>query len=83
MPCIFFKALVTDVNGNYQPIQNAQQPFRGSGALQPPYTFFGLGRTNNYVEIFSAIIGAKFLMYKEWTPIIPNSQLIVSINPPN
>lgn len=43
-----------------------------------PYVYLGVGRSNNYVESFTAafsINGQRSIRY--WTPIIPNSQLIV------
>jgi hypothetical protein len=42
--------LFTDINGN-KIIQIANQKFQFNyGSLQLPYTYSGLGRTNNYVE---------------------------------
>jgi hypothetical protein len=55
-------------------------------ALQLPFTIFGLGSTANFVD--SLIIGIdmeengqSIRMHKEWTSIIPNSQLVISANP--
>ena len=52
-------------------------------AMQPPYVLNGLGRANNYVEEFRVgITGVGTgALTKMWTPIIPNSQLIVASNP--
>lgn len=36
---------------------------------------FGLGRTNNYVE--NMYIGMAYDQNKKWSPIIPNTQLLV------
>ena len=46
-----------------------------------PYSFIGVGRSNNYVENFYAAISinGKRAM-RMWTPIIPNSQLVVFAN---
>jgi len=47
-------------------------------ALQIPYAYIGVGRSNNYVESFTAaysIGGTRSI--RVWTPIIPNSHLIV------
>lgn len=41
----------------------AQLPQTGYHALQTPYAFFGLGRTNNYVEVSPAV----------WTPPYVNA----------
>ena len=47
-------------------------------ALQMPYAFMGIGRSNNYVEIFYAATAVSSSLGKQmWTPIIPNSQLVV------
>jgi integrin alpha FG-GAP repeat containing protein 1 len=43
-----------------------------------PYSYLGVGRSNNYVETFTAafsIGGTRSI--RVWTPIIPNSQLII------
>jgi integrin alpha FG-GAP repeat containing protein 1 len=41
-----------------------------------PYAYSGLGRTNNYLEEFT--VGYQSYGQKEdWSPIIPNSQLMV------
>jgi len=43
-----------------------------------PYSYVGVGRSNNYVESFTAaysIGGTRSI--RVWTPIIPNSHLIV------
>jgi integrin alpha FG-GAP repeat containing protein 1 len=43
-----------------------------------PYSYVGVGRSNNYVESFTAaysIGGSRSI--RVWTPIIPNSHLIV------
>ena len=43
-----------------------------------PYAYVGVGRSNNYVESFTApfsIGGSRSI--RVWTPIIPNSHLIV------
>ena len=45
--------------------------------LQLPYCFIGLGRTNNYIENLKVTLPIKHDQSKEWTPIIPNSQLII------
>ena len=43
-----------------------------------PYSYLGVGRSNNYVESFTAaysVAGERSI--RVWTPIIPNSQLII------
>lgn len=44
-------------------------------SLQLPYMLFGLGRTNNYVENMN--VGLGFEQNKKWSPIIPNTQLLI------
>lgn len=59
----------------------------GYHSLHPPYSFIGLGRTNNYVE--RLFVGSSLLSsgespsrhYTTLDSLIPNSQLI--INPPS
>ena len=46
------------------------------GALQLPFSLTGLGRTNNYVEDLTVGYEGRDNI-KSWTPIIPNSQLMV------
>lgn len=59
--------------------------------IQLPYVFFGLGRTNNYVNQLTVTIPyVCFMLMKVsaelaytfmWTPIIPNSQILTLANP--
>lgn len=43
-----------------------------------PYSYLGVGRSNNYVETFTAAFSlAGTRSIRTWTPIIPNSQLII------
>lgn len=61
----------------------AQNIQLGGLTLTLPYTFVGIGRSNNYIENFQVIISdyAKDIEnYNLFTPIIPNSQLIISKN---
>lgn len=73
-----YKFAVLDPNGVRRAQQVAQQPQTGYSALTPPYAFFGLGRTNNYVE--SLFVGStlrqadSFLVLEG---VIPNSEVIV------
>lgn len=53
------------------------------GALLPPYSHTGIGRSNNYIESF--VSAASFIFENKYsilmkTPIIPNSQLVVFAN---
>ena len=46
--------------------------------LALPFAYQGLGRMANYVEDVTCIMPhmGPHLNYRQWTPIIPNSQLI-------
>jgi integrin alpha FG-GAP repeat containing protein 1 len=45
-------------------------------ALQLPFVCVGLGRTNNYLEDFTVVYMGDG-NNQSWTPVIPNSQLLV------
>lgn len=51
-----------------------------STRLSLPYAFIGLGRINNYIEHFNFGVAKKSKFSYSWSPIIPNSQLILSAN---
>jgi len=73
---------VTDVLGSSKLVKGNQLAQSGYSPLDLPYIFLGLGRTNNYVENFavgiSAQKGATGLQQTTWSPIIPNSQIIIN-----
>ncbi|EIW70623.1 hypothetical protein TREMEDRAFT_28893 [Tremella mesenterica DSM 1558] len=76
-----FKFTVQDTLGRRVAQQVAQLPQTGYHALGTPYAFFGLGRTNNYVERLT--VGTSLHPPGHTTDLeslIPNSQII--INPP-
>ena len=59
-------------------------------ALQAPYVIIGLGSTPNFIEHLTVGILSYFIttnsvegIIKEWTQIIPNSQLVINPNPRN
>jgi integrin alpha FG-GAP repeat containing protein 1 len=42
------------------------------------YAFMGIGRSNNYIETFTASTSANGKRAKRmWTPIIPNSSIVI------
>jgi len=46
--------------------------------LQLPYAYMGIGRSNNYLEkLYAATSVDAKPSSRMWTPIIPNSQLVV------
>jgi len=63
---------VNSVNNGFKITYQAQAIQSSDDSLQMPYTYSGLGRSNNYVESFTAGRNGK---KQEWSPIIPNSQL--------
>ncbi|WWC70229.1 uncharacterized protein I206_104179 [Kwoniella pini CBS 10737] len=76
-----YKFTVLDTEGHRVAQQVAQLPQTGYHSLHTPYAYFGLGRTNNYVEklfIGTSLPQGSHSTYLE--SIIPNSQII--INPP-
>ena len=76
------ECIVNDVNGKARIAKAAQLGQTAYTPLELPYAFIGLGRTNNYVQDFTMGIaqslGSSDHQQMSWTPIIPNSQLIVN-----
>ncbi|WWC89342.1 uncharacterized protein L201_004263 [Kwoniella dendrophila CBS 6074] len=76
-----YKFTILDTLGHRVAQQVSQLPQTGYHSLHTPYAYFGLGRTNNYVEklfIGTSLPSGEHTTYLE--SIIPNSQII--INPP-
>jgi integrin alpha FG-GAP repeat containing protein 1 len=76
-----YRYIITNLSGSrrmdvsYQGIQTSDL------YLNLPYSFIGIGRSNNYIENFHVISNTHAPgqeNYKLFTPIIPNSQLIIS-----
>jgi integrin alpha FG-GAP repeat containing protein 1 len=65
-----YKYTILDTSGRRSAAQVPQLPQTSYQALNTPYAFFGLGRTNNYIENLSA--GAALEM------VIPNSKLVIN-----
>lgn len=75
----FFWVNTIDSSQKYTHIPQLFQTAYNS--MQLPYVLNGLGRANNYVEQFYiGISGNSSSLHRQWTPIIPNSQLIVQSN---
>ncbi|KNC97918.1 uncharacterized protein SPPG_06908 [Spizellomyces punctatus DAOM BR117] len=73
-----FKYTVFDTSGNRRATQAAQLSQSSYFALQTPYSLFGLGRTNNYIEdLFVGVTRRKAANVAVYQGVIPNSQLIV------
>jgi len=73
-----FMFTVTELDMTPVQIHSTQLPQTAYFSLQTPYCLYGLGRTNSYVEQFYVNIPSLAHSAKMWTPIIPNSYLIVS-----
>ncbi|XP_017086284.1 T-cell immunomodulatory protein [Drosophila eugracilis] len=70
----------TTQDGDQQCGSSVQLPQASYFALQLPYTCFGLGRTPNFVDQLTVGLGSKL---RNWTQLIPNSQIIVVPKPLN
>jgi len=69
-----YRLVVTDLYDNKFVVHSSQLTQSAYLALQMPYSYLGVGRSNNYVETFTAafsIGGTRSI--RVWTPIIPNS----------
>ena len=76
-----YRFVVTDMQDNKLVMVGSQRYQSGYMSLQLPFAFIGVGRSNNYVESFYAASGIDGKRTeKMWTPIIPNSQLIIFMN---
>lgn len=73
-----FKLVKTSMNGVKHPEVQTQQPSMSHTRLGLPFVFFGLGRINNYIENFNLGVDKLDSWSFSWSPIIPNSQLLVS-----
>jgi len=69
-----YRLIVTDLNDEKFVVIGSQLAQNSYSSLQMPYCYIGVGRSNNYVETFTAAtsIGAVRSI-RVWTPIIPNS----------
>ncbi|PWZ01379.1 hypothetical protein BCV70DRAFT_198810 [Testicularia cyperi] len=74
-----YKFTVLDPNGVRRAQQVGQLPQTAYRSLLTPYSYFGLGRTNNYVE--SLFIGSTRRQPRHFLAvegIIPNSQVVIN-----
>lgn len=73
-----YKFTVLDTNGIRRAQQVGQLAQTAYRALLTPYSYFGLGRTNNYVEaLFIGTTKRRNVNFMEMEGVIPNSQVIV------
>ncbi|GIX63218.1 T-cell immunomodulatory protein-like protein precursor, putative [Babesia caballi] len=72
-----FKITVIDVYGAKSPRCSVIRAQSAHSPLLPPYSMFGLGKTNNYVEEFYLGMPSKASNYSNmWISIIPNCSVI-------
>ncbi|KAH6919108.1 hypothetical protein BKA70DRAFT_1249281 [Coprinopsis sp. MPI-PUGE-AT-0042] len=73
-----YKYTVLDTVGQRSAAQVGQLPQTSYHSLQTPYSFFGLGRTNNYIENF--FVGTTVHSREHWIDmegVIPNSRVVI------
>eukprot|EP00742_Colponemidia_sp_Colp-10_P006703 GILJ01007185.1.p1 GENE.GILJ01007185.1~~GILJ01007185.1.p1 ORF type:complete len:649 (+),score=110.23 GILJ01007185.1:37-1947(+) len=80
-PGISFKFTYTDLDGDKHAQQGAQLYCSSYLCLQNPFSLYGLGRTNNYIEEFYMGVTIKSTHANMWISVIPDSQLIAFPNP--
>ncbi|KAF7352408.1 T-cell immunomodulatory protein [Mycena venus] len=73
-----YKYTVLDTTGGRSAAQVGQLPQTSYQSLQTPYSFFGLGRTNNYIE--NLFVGSTMHTaehYINMEGVIPNSKVVI------
>jgi integrin alpha FG-GAP repeat containing protein 1 len=73
---VSYKYTILDTSGGRSAAQVPQLPQTSYQALNTPYAFFGLGRTNNYIENLFA--GAARTRVAALEMVIPNSKLVIN-----
>ena len=76
MSGVSYKYTILDTSGRRSAAQVPQLPQTSYQALNTPYSFFGLGRTNNYIENLFA--GAAHGRVAALEMVIPNSKLVIN-----
>lgn len=76
-----FRFITTNINGSRRMDLSIQSPQPGTlNGLSFPSGYLGIGRSNNYIENFITVSGNYVNMndnQKLYTPVIPNSQLVI------
>lgn len=73
-----FTYIYTDLDGSRHAGVGVQAPQNAYSALQMPYGLVGIGRSSNYIEHLSISYPVKTNpSTRVWSPIIPNSQIII------
>jgi integrin alpha FG-GAP repeat containing protein 1 len=77
-----FRYMVTNVQDQKIIRVASQNPSSSYQLLSMPYVFDGIGRSNNYIESFNAAYTTfdNGNQVRVFTPIIPNSKLVISAN---
>ena len=86
-----FRGIYTTLSDTNRAFVSAQLIRTTCGALESPVATFAIGRSNNYIEDFTATYpiqkytkaGGKERLSVEsrsWTPIIPNSHLLIDLS---
>lgn len=74
-----YKYTVLDTSGRRSAAQIAQLPQTSYHSLHTPYAFFGLGRTNNYIEnLFAGSTKHDQQHYINLEMVIPNSKIVIN-----
>ena len=72
--------ITTNIDGTRRMDLSIQFPQNTVSSLNLPFAYLGIGRSNNYIENFQIISGNKYKSSdnnKIYTPVIPNSQLVI------
>lgn len=79
---VTYRYVVTNLDGTRRKDVSFQLAQIGGMSLSSPFSLIGIGRSNNYIENFNTISSniGKNDYYKSFTPIIPNSHLLISEN---
>ncbi|KAF8626356.1 hypothetical protein AX15_005010 [Amanita polypyramis BW_CC] len=73
-----YKYTVLDTSGHRSAAQVGQLPQTSYQSLQTPYSFFGLGRTNNYIEnLFVGTTVHSTEHYISMEGVVPNSRVVI------
>lgn len=76
-----YKAVLTSLTDMKFIVQGTDTGQTAFGALSIPNTMIGVGRSNNFVEMFTVALyehGTRSI--REWSPIIPKSVLYIYTN---
>lgn len=78
-----YRYVVTNLDGSKRTDVAVQAAQLSGVSLNLPFAFIGIGRSNNYIEDFH-VISTTYPSDKEnyniFTPVIPNSQILISEN---